>query len=83
MNDYKSSAVAQMGDRGHNRHERNEGGSYCAPFTDSWDNVSYNVASPEVYFRSKWRLHPFSRLATIDMAQKLAVGGCALFSGDS
>ena len=30
MNDYKSSAVAEMGDRGHNRHGRNEGG-YCAP----------------------------------------------------
>ena len=29
----------------------------------------------------KWRLHPFSRLATIDMGQKLGGGGCALFSG--
>jgi len=28
----------------------------------------------EVYFRTKWRLHPFSRLATsIDMGQKLGL----------
>jgi len=25
----------------------------------------------EVYFRSKWHLHPSSRLATIDMSRKL------------
>jgi len=44
-------------------------GGYCAPFADS---------CTEVYFRTKWRLHPSSRLATIEMGQKLGGGGCAL-----
>jgi len=35
----KSLAVAEMGDRGHNKHGRKEGGGCCAPFTDSWDHV--------------------------------------------
>ena len=34
-------------------------------------------------FRTKWRLHPSSRLATINMGQKLGGGGCALCSGGS
>jgi len=38
----KSSAVAEMGDRGHNRHGPKRGG--CAPFAESWDPVQYNVA---------------------------------------
>ena len=38
------------------------------------------VAWAEVYFRTKWRLHPSSRLAIIDMGQKLGGGGCALLS---
>jgi len=29
------------------------------------------VAWAEVYFRTKWYLHPSNRLATIDMGQKL------------
>ena len=44
----KSSAVAEMGDRGHNRQE----GGCCAPFAESWDPIQYNVAWAEVYFRS-------------------------------
>jgi len=36
--DNKSSAVAEMGDRGHNRHGQKEGGS-CVPFVDSWNHV--------------------------------------------
>jgi len=32
---------------------------------------------------TKWRLHPSSRLATIDMGQKLGGSGCALFYGGS
>jgi len=37
---YKSSAVAEMGDRGHNRHGRKEGGGGgCAPFADSRNHV--------------------------------------------
>jgi len=68
----KSSAVAKMGDRGHNRHGPKRGaGGCCAPFAKSWDPVQYNVAWAEVYFRTKWRLHPSSRLATIDMNRKL------------
>jgi len=35
------------------------------------------------HFRTKWRLHPSSRLATINMGQKLGGGGCALCSGGS
>jgi len=35
---YKSSAVAQMGDRGHNRHGPKRGGRLC-PFRGSWDPV--------------------------------------------
>jgi len=69
-----------MGDRGHNRHgPKRAGGGCCAPFVESWDPVSYNVAWAEVYFRTKWRLHPSSRLATIDMGQKL--GGVCPFRG--
>ena len=34
----------------------------------------------EVYFRTKCRLHPFSRLATIDMNRKL--GRCAPLGGE-
>ena len=40
-------------------------GGCCAPFADRWDNVQYNVASAEVYFRTKWRVHPFSHWAPI------------------
>jgi len=35
---YKSSAVAEMGDRGHNRHGPKRGGLLC-PFRGSWDSV--------------------------------------------
>ena len=34
----KSSAVAEMGDRGHNRHGPKRGGVLC-PFRGSWDPV--------------------------------------------
>jgi len=37
------------------------------------------VAWAEVYFRTKWRLHPSSRLATIDMGQKLGGVGVPFF----
>ena len=42
----------------------------------------HNVAWAEVYFRTEWRLHLSSPLATIDMGRKLG-GGCAFFSGGS
>jgi len=39
------------------------------------------VAWAEVYFRTKWRLHPSSSLATVEMGQKLGEA-CAFFSGE-
>jgi len=38
---------------------------------------------PRLYFRTKWRLHPSSRLATIDMGQKLGRGLGPLFGKGS
>jgi len=68
-----------MGDRGHNRHgPKRWGAAVRARFAQRLD-----VAWAEVYFRTKWRLHPPSRLATINMGQKLGGGGCALCSGGS
>jgi len=53
----------------------------CAPFADSEYN-KYNVAWAELYFRTKWCLHPSSRLATIDMHAKNWVRVvCPLFRG--
>jgi len=66
----KSSAVAKMGDCGHNIHGPKRGVPLCI-FRGSWDPVQYNVAWAKVYFRTKRRLHPNSHLATIDMGQKL------------
>ena len=59
-----------MGDRGHNRHgpKRKE-----AAVRLSRGSVKNNVAWAKVYFRTNWRLHPSSRLATIDMGLKLEV----------
>ena len=78
---YKSSAVAEMGDRGHSRHGPKRGGGAAVPFRGSWDPVWYNVAWAEVYFRTKWRLHPSSYLATIDMGQKFGGVGVPFFPG--
>jgi len=52
----------------------------CAPFAGGWFSVYHYVAWAEVYFLTKWRLHPSSRLATIDMGQKLR--GCTPFRGE-
>ena len=35
----KSSAIAEMGDRGHNRHGPKRGGGCCAPFAERWEPV--------------------------------------------
>jgi len=43
-------------------------------------NTTRPLACAQVYFRTRWRLHPSSRLATIDMGRKLD-GGCAPFLG--
>ena len=79
---YKSSAVAEMGDRGHNRHGPKKGGR-CAPFAGAGTPPSTMWPAIEVYFRTKRRLHPSSHLARIHMGQKLGGDGCAPFSGGS
>jgi len=75
---HKSSAVAEMGDRGHNRHGRKEGGCCACHFRGQLGPRLY-VACAEVYFRTKWRVHPSSHLATIDMGQKLGGVGVPFF----
>jgi len=75
----KSSAVVETGDRGHNRH---------GPKTEAALPFSRGAGSPSntmwpgprsTSVLSAWRLHPSSRLATIDMDRKL--GSCAPFMG--
>ena len=67
-----------MGDRGNNRH---------GPLSRrSWVPVKHNVAWAEVSVRTKWRLHPSSRLDTMDMNRKLGaapllVGAAPLLAG--
>ena len=39
VRDNKSSAAAEMGDRGHNRHGPKRGGGLLCPFRGSWDPV--------------------------------------------
>jgi len=56
---YKSSAVAEMGDRGHNRHGPKRGGLLC-PFCGERGHRLYNVACAEVYVRTKWHFDPSS-----------------------
>jgi len=64
----RSSAVAEMGDRSHNRHGPKEGGGAAVHLSRmAAGSPSNNVACAEFYFRTKWRLHPSIRLATIDM----------------
>ena len=69
----KSSAEAEMGDHGHNRHGLKRWGLLC-PFRAELGPRLIQCSRAEVYFRTKWRLHPSSRLVTINMDQKL--GGC-------
>ena len=44
-------------------------GLLCPFSWGSWVPVYHNVAWAEIYFRTKWHLHPSSRLATINMAE--------------
>ena len=61
----KSSAVAEMGDRGHNRHGPKGGGVLC-PFRGALGTrLIQRGLRGGLYFRTKWRLHPSSRLAAI------------------
>jgi len=70
----KSSAVAEMGDRGHNRHGPKRGGLLCS-FCEGWEGVagspSNSVAWAEAYLPTKWHLDPSSHLSTTGMGQKL------------
>ena len=78
----KSSAVAEMGDGGHNRHGPKRGGC-CAPFAGAGTPSSTmwpgprSTSVPSGVFNSF--IQPY--LVTIDMGQKLSGGGCALFLG--
>ena len=50
----------------------------AVPFSrGSWVPVYHNVALAEIYFHTKWRLHPSSRLAVIYRNRKLV--DCAPF----
>ena len=79
----KSSAVAEMGDRGHNGHGPKRGGAAVPLSRELGPSLIQCGACAEIYFGTKWRLHPSSHLLTIDMSQKLGWGGCAFFSGGS
>jgi len=66
----KSSAVAEMGDRGHKQHRPKTGGR--APFRRGELGPHLTQRRwAEAYLRTKWHLDPSSRLATIDMGRKL------------
>ena len=70
-----------MDDRGHNRDGPRRWGT-AVPLSrraGTPSNTGYIVAWAEFYFRTKWRLHPSSRLATIYMNRKL--GAVALLWG--
>jgi len=67
-----------MGDRGHNRHGPKRGGAAMLLSRGSWvpsNRMCQNVASAEVYFRTKWHLDPSSHLSTTDMDRKFGGGG--------
>ena len=77
--DNKSSAVAELGDRGHNKHGPKRQGA-AVPISRGklgprliQCGLSRGLLPYQVAF------HPSSRLATIDMDRKL--GGCAPFRG--
>ena len=67
---YKSSAVAEIGDRGHNRQGRKEGAAVPLSPGELGPRLT-QCGLGRVFFSTKWRLHPSSRLATIDMGKKL------------
>jgi len=53
---------------------RKDGGA-AVPLLRRARTPSNTMAWADVYFRTKWRLHPSSRLATTDIGQKL--GRCS------
>jgi len=60
-----------MGDRGHNRHGPKRGGGLLCPFRGELEARLIQRGWADVYVRTKWRLNPSIRLATIDMNRKL------------
>ena len=72
--------MAEMGDRGHNRH-RPKGGGCCAPFTGAGTRLVECGLGRGLYFRTKRRIHRSSHLATLDMGQKLSGVGVPFFMG--
>ena len=80
----KSSAVAEMGDRGHNRHEPKRGGLLC-PFRGTGTPSSTMWPGPSSTFVpiKRRRLHPSSHMARMDMGQNWVEVGLPLFLGVS
>ena len=74
---YKSSVVAEMGDCGHNRHGRKRGGGAVSLLRRA--GTPSNGMWPGQRSTIKWRPHPSSRLASIDMNRKL--GAVPLLGG--
>ena len=76
----KSSAVAEMGNRGHNRHGQKEGAAVPLSRTpETTSNTMWTVSRSTSVPSGDWHVHPSSHLATIDMGQKLGGGRCAFF----
>ena len=73
----KSSAAAEMGDRGHNRHGPKMGGC-CAPFAGDGPRLVQCVLGRGVlpYQAASSSIQPLGH-----NGPKIAWGGCALFSG--
>jgi len=70
---YKSSAVAEMGDRGHNRYGPITGGRGCyAPFAEAETPPNTMWPGPtKAHLFAKCHLDPSGRFTTIDMGRKL------------
>ena len=81
----KSSAVAQMGDRGLNRHgPKSRGGLLCSLRVGRRSWLPSNRMWPGLRCTSvptKWHLDPSSRLATIDIGLGRKLGAPTPFSG--
>jgi len=56
-------------------------GGSCAPFAMEMDPYLTQCGLAKVYICTKWRFHPSSRLATIDIFQKLGAGAVSFFLG--
>jgi len=80
---YKSSAVAEMGDRlATIDMDRKLGAVVLLSVRVVGSPSKLNVAWAEAYLRTKCHLDPSSRLATIDMDRKVE-GCCAVIRGES